>query len=220
MALRQILVVGSLFWASVAQAHALDLSVARVTLRDAHVEVMLELDPFLLAGADPTAVATASEKELIARLQHARRVLESETKLKVDGAPVGLVLRGFPAPSEFRAMAATLSAAQKDHGDPVRLRLEAPQPVLGASSVALSLPAVLGPSVVSFVQPTTRYAAPGESLPFAVLRAPYGQLHRRSHSDWLGLGLGGALAAAALACMWIMNRQKKDGQNLCTYDRR
>ena len=218
ISMKRILLLATvlLLWGSVARAHALDLSTARVTLRDEHVEVLLDLDPFLLAGADPTDVAIASEDDLTACLLHARHVLESQTILKADGAPLGLVLRGFPAPPEFRAMAAVRSAAQKEHGDPVRLRMEASQTVAGARSLSLLLPAVLGPSVVSFVQPTTRYAAPGLATSFTVLQAPPQRLAWVSQFDWLGLWLGGALAATAVACMWRLNRQNKEGQRSCT----
>ena len=204
---RHSFLLACLLWAGSVQAHTLDLSTARVTLRDQHIEVMVELDPFLLVQVGPTAIATESEPELLSHLQQARQLLDSETKLEVDGVRVGLALRGFPSAPEFRAMAATLYAAQKEHGDLIRLRLEAPQAVPNAKTLALSLPTTLGPSVVSFVQPSTRYAAPGESSVFSVLRAPVVPSAWDVRRYWFWLWFGGFAVVATLVASIFFNRR-------------
>lgn len=176
--------------------HPLDLSTARISLRDGHVEILAELDLLLLVGADPTAVATAPEPALVAHLDRARRRLETETRLVVDGEPVELVLRELPAPPELRALAATLSAAQRDHGALASVRLEAPRPVIEARTLALSLPPALGPTLVTFVQPATRHAAPGRPAAFAVLMAPPPRADRTLSAV---AALLGAIAIAAVS---------------------
>ena len=155
-----------------ATAHALDVGTARVTLRDEHVEVLAEWDLFLLVEATPTVVATQSEADLAETHRKLRRAVERETTLKVDGQPRALELRGFPAPPELRAMAATMSAGGQDHGALVRLRLEAPDTVRDARTLTLTTPKGLGAVAVSFVQPATRYVASGEAATFTVLAPP------------------------------------------------
>jgi len=78
----------------------------------------------------------------------------------------------MPTPPELRAMAATASAAGETHGARVRLALDAPDAVPGASELRLTLPPALGPVLVSFVQPASAYTAPGGSASFRVLDAP------------------------------------------------
>lgn len=207
---RHSFLLACLLWAGSVQAHTLDLSTARVTLRDQHIEVMVELDPFLLVQVGPTAIATESEPELLSHLQQARQLLDSETKLEVDGVRVGLALRGFPSAPEFRAMAATLSATQKEHGDLIRLRLEAPQAVPNAKTLALSLPTTLGPSVVSFVQPSTRYAAP-VSLQFSPYCALQSYLQRGMYGG-IGSGCGSAHSPSSL--LWWLPFSSTDVFNM------
>lgn len=198
------LALALLLFESAASAHTLDVTTARISLRDEHIEVILELDPFLLMNAGPTEVATTSEADLLLRLTAAQQILTVQSKLVVDGVPIPLTLRGFPTPPEFRAMAATLSAAQKEHGELVRLRMEAAPAVPGAKSVALSLPKVVGPAVVSFVQPSTRYLPPGETSAFSVLQAP-----RPLRPGVLWQWLAGVLAVTALALTWLIGQRKQ-----------
>ena len=174
-----------------------------MTLRDEHIEVIAEVDLFLLVGAGPTAIATGPEAEVAGELERLRMTLETGTHLFVDGAPVPLELRGLLSPPELRAFAATLSAAQKDHGELVRLRFEAPQAVRGAKSVSLSLPPALGPIVVSFVQPATRYARPGESAMFDVLVRP-----SKPSGDWSRTGLAAALLLILAGAATVLLRRR------------
>lgn len=157
------------------RAHPLEEGTARVTLRDDHLEVAADWDVFLLVDATPTVVATCTDAALASTYARLRREIEEGTTLRVDGVTVPLALTGFVSAPELRAMAAALSAAGQDHGERARLRLEARRAVPGARVVTLAAPASLGPVVVSFVQPATRYALPGRPALFEVMapqRAP------------------------------------------------
>ncbi|MEI6800656.1 MAG: YgjP-like metallopeptidase domain-containing protein, partial [Pseudomonadota bacterium] len=77
-------------------AGLLGRKVARITLRDDHVDVVAEWDLFLLADASPTALATASDEALAAARARLQRTIEDGTQLRVDGAPVPLHLTGWP----------------------------------------------------------------------------------------------------------------------------
>ena len=128
-----------------------------------------------MVGASPTALATASDAELATAYARLESVIETGTQLRANGALVALTLTAWPSAAELRAIAATLSAAGRDHGERVRLRLEARRAVAGATQFSLAVPPMLGPVVVSFVQPTTRYTRPGETATYEVLaprRAP------------------------------------------------
>lgn len=152
-----------------AHAHPLDESTARVTLRDAHLEVVIDCDLFLMVSSTPTEVATSTEdslREVHARL---RRELEAGTSLRVDGSLAPLSVTGFIEPAELRAMAATLSASRETHGARARVRLESSRVYDNPRSVTLSGPTSLGPLVVTFTQPATRYAWPGRPASFDVL---------------------------------------------------
>jgi len=163
-------VIGALL--AVALAHTLDDATARVTLRDDHVDVTVELDLLLLAQADATALATGPDDALSTELDHLRASLETGVQLTVDGAPRPLRVRALPTPPELRAMAATASAAGESHGARVRVALDASDAVPGASELRLTMPPVLGPVLISFVQPASAYTAPGGSASFRVLGAP------------------------------------------------
>lgn len=161
--------LGALLVGASAAAHPLEEGTARVSLRDDHVEVLVDWDVFRLVDAAPTAVATSDDAALMETHARLRRRVESETTLHVDGAQVSLRATGFPTPEALRAMAATLSASGQDHGARARMRLEAQRAVPGARRVGLSAPRALGPVVISFVQPATWYAQPGERASFDVL---------------------------------------------------
>ncbi|MFO0604643.1 MAG: hypothetical protein U0324_15780 [Polyangiales bacterium] len=159
----------SLALARAAAAHDLAEGTARVTLRDDHLDVAAEWDLFPLADADPTALATGPDATVAeARARLFARV-ERETRLRVDGAPVDLAVTAGPSSEELRALAATVSASGERHGGRARFRLEARRPVHGARRVTLSPPAALGPVLVSFVQPASRYTRPGDVASFDVL---------------------------------------------------
>jgi hypothetical protein len=195
-----VIVATCLGASSPARAHSLDEGTARITLRDEHVEVTAEWDIFLLVDRSPTDVATARAETL--NETHARlwRVIEEGTTLRADGARVALELTGGPSPQEFRALAATLSASGREHGERVRLRLESRVPVRNARRVTLSVPPALGPVVVTFVQPASWYTRPGATASFDVLapvRAsasvtaplPAKRPESSSRDVWLGLAL-------------------------------
>lgn len=156
---------------AVALAHTLSISTARVALRDRHIEVMAEWDAFSLVGATPTSVATMADPELEA--VHGRWLarLSGESRLAVDGQVLPLRVAAAPTRDELRATAAQLSAAGQDHGVLLRVRLDGPLLADSPRQVAWTSPEALGPVLVSFVQPASRLAAPGEQVAFAVLES-------------------------------------------------
>jgi hypothetical protein len=167
--LRSIALALALATSGAASAHELDEGTARITLRDDHVDVVAEWDLFLLVDATPTALATGTDAEVAAAHTRVREAIERDTRLRVDGRPIALTLTGFASAAEFRAIAATLSAAGNLHGARVRMRLEARQPVPGASHITLAAPPRVGAVLVSFVQPASHYARPGDTATFEVL---------------------------------------------------
>jgi len=204
------LAVVALAWVSVAGAHALDVGTARVTLRDAHVDVIAEWDLFLLVEGTPTSVATASETELAtthAKLKHA---IEAQTVLEVDARTAALALTGFPGPNELRAVAAALSAEGNDHGALVRMRLEASRAFPSATTIALRTPLALGPVLVSFVQPASSLVAPGGVASFPVLsRADAKETTPARASTSLAWGAGLVLALVLSFLTAVASRLRK-----------
>lgn len=149
-------------------AHALDLGTARLTLRDDHVEILAEVDLFLLSDVSPTEIAISTEPALAAQATRLVGAIETGTKLTIDGATVALRVRAMPPPAELRAIAATLSADGKDHGRLVPIRIEALGAFHEPKAMSLAMPSALGPVLVTLVQPVTRYAAPGAPASFVV----------------------------------------------------
>ncbi len=156
------------------EAHVLEESTARLTWRDGHLELGADVDLVLAARADATALATMSEGDLEAEREHLRTVFQQQTVVTVDGEPAPLTLREFPSATELRIVAATLSASGHQHGGLVRLSFESTRVFPRARLVALTLPAVLGATVISFVEPTSRYTPAGASAAFEVhaVKAP------------------------------------------------
>jgi hypothetical protein len=184
--------------ASVAAAHALTESTARLSLRDGHFELSADVDLMLLADLDATAVATASTSDLVAAHARLRQALESQTALVVDGVKIPLRLTAFPEPTQLQVVAAALSAEGRSHGGMVRIVFDSETLAPAASAVALSLSPALGPVVVSLVQPTTRYAPPGQPAVFALRPAP-----TRSTAALVALAMGvGLLATLAQRRVW------------------
>ncbi len=162
-----------------ASAHPLDVATARVSLRDGHIEVLAELDLFAALRIDPTSVATASDEALTAAHSGFVRLMESESSLEADGSRIALRARGVPSAAELRAMAATLSSRGETHGPLVRFFLDGATNSLEPRTVAFRPPAVLGPVIVSFVQPSSTLVRPGETARFSVLG-----LRREGRSGW------------------------------------
>ena len=160
---------------AVAGAHALDVNTARVTLRDDHIEVVLELDLLGFIStvspkyADATALAVAEETAFTLAVQRSRDLLQSGSHLAVNGTAMPLVVTAFPTAGQVRFMAATASAKQQDHPGLVALRLETLKPASGARTVTLTLPKEAGSVLYTFIQPATRLAGAGERVAFPVL---------------------------------------------------
>lgn len=159
---------------SSARAHALDVNTARVTLRDDHIEVWLEIDLLTLVSAvnprypDATALAVADEAGFEQAVKRTRDLLQSGSRLTVDAAAVQLLVTGFPPTGQVRFMAAAASANPQDHGL-VPVRLETLKPVTGAKTLSLSLPREAGSVLYTFIQPSSRLATAGERVGFSVL---------------------------------------------------
>lgn len=191
--MRGALVLLTLLPPLAAAAHPLDVGTARVSLRDQHLEVLAEVDLLALSAVDPTALATSDDATLQAAWDGLRHALEAGAHLGVDGLERPLTVTAFPSVAELRALAATLSAAGRAHGELARVRLECERPVVEARALSLVLPEALGPVLVTFVQPATRYTAAGRSASFEVLRRHVAETPRT------GASLLAATALLALA---------------------
>lgn len=160
---------------AVAAGHTLNVNTARITLRDEHIEVALELDLLGLISAvspkhpDPTDLAVSDEAALTVLVQRTKDALQSGSRLIVNGSSAALVVTAFPTASEVRFLAAYASANQQAQHELVALRLETPKPVSGAKNIGLTLPKEAGPVLFTFIQPATRMATAGERVAFPVL---------------------------------------------------
>ena len=156
-------------------AHTLNANTARVTLRDDHIEVALEMDLLTMISLvspkhpDPTELAVADEKTLGLAVQQTRDLLQSGSHLAVNGIATPLVVTAFPSANEVRFLAAYASANQQASHELVALRLETPKPASGARNITLTLPKEAGSVLITFIQPATRLAGPGERVAFPVL---------------------------------------------------
>lgn len=154
--------------------HALDVNTARITLRDDHIEVWLELDLLTLLSTvnpkypDPTALAVADEAGFEQAVKRTRDLMQTGSRLTVDGKAVQLLVTGFPVTGQIRFMSAAASANPQDHGL-VPVRLETLKPVTGARSIMLTLPKEAGSVLYTFIQPASRLATAGERVSFSVL---------------------------------------------------
>lgn len=158
---------------TLADAHELPTSTARVSLRDLALEVSAEIDPLpLLAQIQKADLASLREEELVSLLARAKEVLETETRLLADGQRVDLMLTIGIEPSEVRSLLALSPEARHTHAHLVPIRWEAKEPLAAAKQLSLALPTALGPVLISFVQPQSRYAMPGSAASFSVLEKP------------------------------------------------
>lgn len=191
MRVRALLLVGLLQFGlglKSADAHALDLTTARVSMRDAHVEVVVELDLLKLFRRTPTELATLPDAELDAALQDVKKLLQTQTVLHRDSQPLPFAVTGFPGRDDLRAMAATTAGSDKQHGPLVRIRLESPTTLSAVQKIGISLPVAVGPVVATFVQPTTHFVSPGQNASFFVLQNQRAE-PRPSYFAWLVSGL-------------------------------
>lgn len=194
-----------------AAGHALDLTTARVTHRDGHVEVLVEVDVLRLVtqevaeAKDATTIATADERTLATFVAGARSAMEGGGSLEADGASVPLVLRTFPTSSEMRFAAAEASASPDHHPAVSTVRFETTAPLGHPRRIAVKLPSSLGRILYTYVQPETHLSESGAPASFAVL-APARESATEAtppptSRTWLALGAG-LLGIAALALQW------------------
>lgn len=184
-----VLLAGGLFCQS-AKAHTLDLTTAKLSLRDEHVEVIVELDLLQLFDKTPTELAVLSDDALLSQLDHAKALLQKQTELRTRGARLPVAVTGFPSREDLRMMAATTAGNGSPHGPLVRIRLESAATLRDATELSIALPAALGPVVTTFVQPTTRFLSPGQTTSFAVLTPQAAAPHPvRAAAPWMMTGL-------------------------------
>jgi hypothetical protein len=187
-AVRSALALGTLLLALqlgvVPSAQALESSAARVTLRDDHVEVLVELDLLGLMTqlnpklGDVTALSRADESGLTQATQVTKDLLHKGSQLIVNGATSPLLVTGFPTPADIRNLSGYAAANPRTRREPLVIRLEALKPVTDAHELTVTLPKEAGAVRYTFVQPATRLATAGERVAFPVL-AP--QSAARSH---------------------------------------
>lgn len=202
---------------NVAGAHALDLTTARVSLRDGHAEVAAEIDVVALVGRtgaaprDAAALTTMSERELAEYVSKAESELASNARLEVDGAHVDLKLRSFPSPRDVRMLAAQSAGSAHAHPPMSVLRWESTRPLMDARTITVTMPSSLGKVLFTFVQPDTRLAGAGAATSFEVLRrapaAPAVTL-AASRPWWLAF-LASAMAIAALLTQILPRRRAR-----------
>lgn len=175
LALALFALLSALQLGAVGRAHALDVNTARVTLRDDHIEVIVEIDLLSLISAvnprfrDATALAVADEAAFNQAVQKTRELMQSGSHLTVNGTALPLVVTAFPAAGQVRFIAASASANPQAHPELVPLRLETLRPASGAKTITLTLPKEAGSVLFTFIQPATRLAGAGERVAFPVL---------------------------------------------------
>ena len=191
------------------EAHIPGENTARITLRDNQIEVVAELDLLALGDEGATEIATRSESRLNELIAGWVAMLETETQLVVGESPVGLVVRQMPSPPEIRAAAAMVSAGKHQHGQPFKVRLESTKSVGDSRTVSLVLPTALGPSFVTFVQPSTQYAQPGVRTTFEVLKKePPGRTPTPPTIKQPSLAESGAvLLSFTIGIIWMLKRK-------------
>lgn len=206
-------VIGALGSPAEARAHALDLTTAKVEVRDRHAEIVVDVDlAQLVARIEPTAgdaatLASADDARLESHVASVRRVLEEGARLDADGVAIPLALRRAPSAAELRR--AAREAATPGGHPTAQLRLEATRPLPDARSVTVSLPDALGRVLYTYSQPTTRLGEAGGGASFPVLApraeapavAPTALATREGRAfdrGWL------AFAAAALAIVALL----------------
>lgn len=151
--------------AALATAHPLEENTARITLRDGNLEVRLDvdLDGWIRALRTAPESNASSQAPTEAQRRLEQHLIE-QTHVLVDDAPVLFTkLRVQPLDQTAHPQ------ASRHPGPTATFLLEAACPVARPATVQITLPATLGPTVVNFVQPTTRWTAPGATNTFAVL---------------------------------------------------
>jgi hypothetical protein len=189
-------------------AHTLDLTTARVTLRDNHVDMTVEIDSVQMvlryastsAAKTPTTLATATEEELTDWVSAARKAASNDTRLQINGTAVELALLAFPTPSEVRFVAAQASASAHPHAEMSVLRFDTSQALANIQTVSVSFSSDFGRVLCTFVQPTTMLTEPGSKASFGVLETPRlaAAEPSKSANTWLAV-LAVVLAAVAIA---------------------
>ena len=212
-----VLIFAAMLEAAPVAAHTLDVTTARVSLRDGHVEVLVDVDAVSLLQAsvgagEASAIATADDAQLAAWVAAERADLERGAHLSTEDARSALVLRAFPSVAEVRRLAAARADAPSMHPSTSTVRFESPQRVPISRSLSISLSTQLGRVLFSFVQPTTELAAPGAAASFHVLVPANAATSERStpQRPWLA-ALAAALGSLALLVRLLPRRSHAAG---------
>jgi hypothetical protein len=191
------------------QAHELPITTGTVTLRDGHLRVDLHADVLswlqrLDKGAHDVPVerlALVDPEALTALITAAKRQLVDDLRITADGANVTPERVQFPAQNliddaaQQRIMARIVDP--KASGPHLALVIEAR--LLGRpSSITVRLPAPLGESVLSVVEPVSHTLAAGEAMTYE--RRPQDQGTATRWADMLLLLL---VALALLGLGWL-----------------
>ncbi len=151
--------------APAASAHELPVSSATVSLRDGLVTVDATLDM-------RRWLSSAGGGELNRMLAALKKQAAREVVITLGDKRVPLKVVGFPSADQVHAalQAASKPRKGKRHYHPALLpvRLEARKALRGGAALKVTFPKALGPVVVSFVQPRTRYLKPGQAASFKV----------------------------------------------------
>ncbi len=204
-----------------AGAHELDVTTARISLRDEHVQVDVRLDLLvLLAATAPSwpgraGLSRLNDQELTSMLGDAMRMLQRQAQLTVNGVPVALMLRHVPTATDLRAIAGRQDAPGNGHvhREMTRLRFETAGSRAQGDAIGFQLPASLGSVLYTFVQPNTRMAQPGASVAFPIAH-PAAQIEHVAtgepgrSTDWLRSIVAVAAVMLALSAL-VLQRQNR-----------
>lgn len=214
--------VGAVAFPGAAAAHALDLTTAKVEVRDRHAEIVVELDIVRAvrhvdpSAGDPKALASADNARLEGHLAAVRGALETGAHLEADGAEIPLTLRKMPTTPELRR--AAREATTPDGHPTATVRFEATRSLPDVRHVTVTLPPALGRVLYTYSQPTTRLGHAGGGASFDVLAAraataeparaePRPSPERAPDRAWVAL-VAGALAVLALLTHLVPRARK------------
>lgn len=203
-----------------ASAHDLETNTAQVSLRDGNIVIYADIDVVAWVSAiggqqGPLALSSVDPAQLARWTAEARRQLTHELRVEVDGEPIELVVREFPADDEIARTAAREIVAQQldhhHHRERSRVVVEIVAPLVSAGEIDVSMPESLGEVLVNFVQPQTRLAVAGAPSSFEVLRVsddldlseinPVGAESKMMEDNITAAIVGGLLGAFAMGLL-------------------
>jgi len=173
-----------------AEAHELSMNTARVSLRDAHLEMTADLDPLALlrhlhagSSGNDTDMAPLDDTQVQALVARAKHVLETETRVEANGTSMALEIHLALEPNEVRKYLQMSTEERHEKAFLIPVRWEAKEPLVGVKQIQVVFPATLGPVLITFVQPTTHWTAPGTAAVFSVLEKPMASPRKNSWAE-------------------------------------